>query len=335
MTPSTDTRSMLPGMAIALLAFAVFSLHDALIKSVQQLPVFQIAFFVVLFSFVPFSVMLALDKRERSLRPQNPGLVALRCMFGLGSLLCGFYAFTHLQLSEAYSLIFSAPIIITLLAIPILGEKIHVIRWIAIMLGMVGVIIVLRPNNAEFNPGHLAGVAAAFSIACTSIVTRKIGASEHSTTLVLYPMLTNVFVCGVATLFVYQPIAGQALLKLCAVGILSAIGQMLMVTAYRSTEAQFIAPMQYSQMLWALLYSAFVFNETVDSTVLAGSAIIVCSGLLFIWRELTASITTPVLRTRNLRMPSGPQANPVESDNNHSIDNSAGNTSSYENDTKP
>ena len=323
MTPTNESRSMLPGMATALLGFAVFSLHDALIKSVQQLPVFQIAFFVVLFSFVPFSVMLAIDRRERSLRPQNPGLVALRCLFGLGSLLCGFYAFTHLQLSEAYSLIFSAPIIITLLAIPILGEKIRMIRWIAIMLGMLGVIIVLRPGDADLNLGHLAGITAAVSIACASIVTRKIGASEHSTTLVLYPMLTNVLICGLATIFVYQPVAGQTLLKLSAVGILSAIGQMLMVTAYRSTEAQFIAPMQYSQMLWAMIYSAFVFNETVDSTVLAGSAIIVFSGLLFIWRELTASITKPVLRTRNLRMPSGPQANPVESD--HGGDQSATN----------
>lgn len=320
MTSTTESRSVLAGMAIALLAFAAFSLHDALIKSIQQLPVFQIAFFVVLFSFVPFSVMLAVDKRERSLRPQNPGLVSLRCLFGLGSMLCGFYAFTNLQLSEAYSLIFSAPIIITLLAIPILGEKIHLIRWIAIILGMVGVIIVLRPGNADLSLGHLAGVAAAFSIACASIVTRKIGASEHSTTLVLYPMLTNVIICGIATLFVYQPVAGQTLLKLSAVGILSAVGQMLMVTAYRSTEAQFIAPMQYSQMLWALLYSALVFNETVDGIVLAGSAIIVLSGLLFIWRELTASIIKPVLRTRNLRMPSGPQANPVESDRGGSGD---------------
>jgi S-adenosylmethionine uptake transporter len=315
MNPSADTpRSMLFGMGIALLAFAVFSLHDALIKSIQTLPVFQVAFFVVLFSFVPFSVMLALDKRERSLRPRNANLVALRCLFATGSLLCGFYAFTHLQLSEAYALIFSAPILITLLAIPILGEKVRLIRWIAIIIGMTGVIIVLRPGNADLNLGHLAGVTAALCIACTSIVTRKIGASEHSTTLVLFPMLTNVLICGIATMFVYQPMTGITLLKLSAIGMLSVAGQMLMINAYRSTEAQFIAPMQYSQMLWALLYSAFVFNESIDKYVLMGAAIIVLSGLLFIWREFSASIVQPVLRTRNLRMAAGPQATPVESD---------------------
>lgn len=305
---------MLYGMGIALIAFAVFSLHDALIKSIQTLPVFQVAFFVVLFSFVPFSVLLALDKRERSLRPRNANLVALRCLFATGSLLCGFYAFTHLQLSEAYALIFSAPILITLLAIPILGEKVRLIRWIAIIIGMIGVIIVLRPGDAELKLGHAAGVMAALCIACTSIVTRKIGASEHSTTLVLFPMLTNVLICGVATMFVYQPMAGITLLKLSAIGMLSVAGQMLMITAYRSTEAQFIAPMQYSQMLWALLYGAFVFNESIDQYVLMGAAIIVLSGLLFIWREFSASVVQPVLRTRNLRMAAGPQATPVESD---------------------
>ncbi len=314
MTSNPQSQSLLLGMATALLAFAVFSLHDALIKSIQQLPVFQIAFFVVLFSFVPFSVLIALDKRERSLRPRSPGLVALRCLFGTGSLLCGFYAFTHLQLSEAYSLIFAAPILITLLAIPVLGERVRLIRWIAIILGMTGVMIVLRPGQSELSLGHLAGVVAACSIACTSIVTRKIGATEHSTTLVMFPMLTNVLICGIATIFVYEPMPGQTLLKLSAIGILSVIGQMLMINAYRNTEAQFIAPMQYSQMLWALLYGILVFDETPDQYVLLGAGTIVLSGLLFIWREFSASVVKPVLRTRNLRMAAGPQAAPVESD---------------------
>ncbi|MBX2835423.1 MAG: DMT family transporter [Gammaproteobacteria bacterium] len=314
MGTDTSTRSVLFGMGIALLGFAVFSLHDALIKSVRDIPVFQTVFLVVLFSFVPFTLMLAVDKRERSLRPNRPAWVGLRCLFTTGSLVSVFYAFTHLPLAEAYSLIFSAPILITLLAIPVLGEKIRLIRWVAIVVGLLGVVIVLKPGQSSFQLGHLAGLAAALCTACTSVVTRKIGAGEHPTTLILYPMLTNVIISGLATVFVYVPIPGDTLLKLAAVGCLSVIGQMLMISAYRNTEAQFIAPMQYSQMLWALIYGALVFQEKVDQTVLAGAAIIVLSGLLFIWRELVASITKPVLRTRNVRASGGPQATPVESD---------------------
>jgi S-adenosylmethionine uptake transporter len=289
-------------------------MHDALIKSVRDIPVFQTAFFVVLFSFVPFTLFLAFDGTKRSLRPRLPGLVALRCLFTVTGLLCVFYAFGHLPLAEVYSLLFAAPILITLLAIPILGERIHLIRWFAILLGMAGVLVVLKPGSTTLSLNHLTALGAATCVACSSIVTRLIGAREHSVTLILYPMLTNVIVTGVATAFVYVPLPGDVLLKLCAVGLLSVLGQTLMIHAYRSTEAQFVAPMQYSQMLWALLYGALVFHETVDRTVLLGSAVIVCSGLLFIWRELVASVKQPVLRTRNLRLAGGPQTQPREAD---------------------
>ena len=132
-------------------------------------------------------------------------------------------------------------------------------------------------------------------------------------------MLTNVVVTGIATIFVYVPVPGDVLLRLCGIGVLSVIGQSLMIQAYRASEAQFVAPMQYSQMLWALIYGSIIFHETVDRTVLLGSAVIVCSGLLFIWRELVASVKQPVLRTRNVRMSGGPATRPREADQHEQI----------------
>lgn len=314
MTDSTSDSAM-RGVGFALLGFATFSLHDALIKSIEGIPVFQVVFFVVLFSFVPFALFLAFDGTERSLRPRLPGLVALRCLFSVIGLLCVFRAFGTLPLAEVYSLIFAAPILITLLAIPILGERVRLVRWFAISLGMLGVLIVLRPGDASLTINHLAALGAATCTALVSVVTRKIGSREHSVTLILYPMLTNVLVTGIATMFVYVPLPGDVLLRLCAVGVLSVAGQSLMIQAYRASEAQFVAPMQYSQMLWALLYGALVFNESVDRSVLLGATVIVCSGLLFIWRELVASVTQPVLRTRNTRLSGGPATSPAEADN--------------------
>lgn len=314
MVAEDSNGSVIRGVGLALTGFATFSMHDALIKSIEGIPVFQIVFFVVLFSFVPFTMMLAFDGTERSLRPRLPYLVALRCLFTVCGLFCVFYAFGRLPMAEVYSMLFAAPILITLLAIPILGEKIHLIRWFAILFGMAGVLVVLRPGSSSLSLDHLAALGAAACTACTSIVTRKIGSREHSVILIMYPMLSNVVVMGVATAFVYVPVPGLVLLQLCAIGMLSVIGQALMIQAYRVSEAQFVAPMQYSQMLWALLFGALIFDETVDRSVLLGSAIIVCSGLLFIWRELVASVKQPVLRTRNVRIAGGPQAQPIESD---------------------
>ena len=314
MTLDTSTNNALKGVGLGLVGFAVFSLHDAIIKSIIGVPVFQVAFFAILFSFVPFTLFLAFDSTERTMRPRLPGLIALRCLFNVVGLLSVFYAFGKLPLSEVYSLLFSAPILITLLAIPILGERIRAIRWFAIVLGLIGVLIVLRPGSDSFTLDHLAAVTAAACVACNSIVTRKIGSREHSLTLIMYPMLTSVAITGLATAFVYVPMAGEVLLKLCFIGVLSVIGQTLMIQAYRSSEAQFVAPMQYSQMLWALIYGALIFNEAPDRTVLLGSAVIVCSGLLFVWRELVASVKQPVLRNRNVRIAGGPQTQSVESD---------------------
>ncbi|MEE9322195.1 MAG: DMT family transporter [Granulosicoccus sp.] len=335
MNAELQSGSIIKGVGLALLGFSIFSLHDALIKSIDDIPVFQTVFFVVLFSFVPFTFFLAVDRTERSLRPRLPGLVALRCLFSTVGLLCVFHAFKNLPLAQVYALLFAAPILITLLAIPILGERIKLIRWFAILLGMGGVLIVLDPggflslalsagNTSVGAAGagkavgsgltihHFIALGAAACVACSSVVTRKIGAREHSVTLIIYPMLTNIVVSGVLMSQVYQPMAGVTLLKLAAIGLLSVMGQSLMIQAYRNSEAQFVAPMQYSQMLWALLYGAFVFNESVDKVILAGSAVIVLSGLLFIWRELVASVRQPVLRRRNLRMSGGLLAKPAE-----------------------
>lgn len=321
-------NDVLRGAGLALLGFSIFSLHDALIKSVSNIPVLQTAFFVVLFSFVPFTLFLAVDGTKRSLRPQLPWLVALRSLFTVTGLLCVFHAYSRLPLAQVYSLLFAAPILITLLAIPILKERIHAIRWFAIILGMCGVLIVLRPGSSALSWDHLAALGAAACVACTSVVTRLIGSREHSVTLVIYPLLTTVVVTGIGTVFVYVPMPGDVMLKLCAVGLLSVLGQTLMIESYRTTEAQFVAPMQYSQMLWALLYGALVFNESVDSTVLLGSAVIVCSGLLFIWRELVASVRQPVLHTRNLRLAGGPLTRSAEADSlEQSID--AGNSDAH------
>ena len=314
MTPAARNATPLAGAGLALVGFAVFSLHDALVKAVGSVPTFQVVFFAVLFSFVPFSVALALARPERSFRPRLPGLVALRCVFATSGLLCAFHAFGNLPLAEVYALMFSAPILITLLAIPILGERVRAFRWFAIALGMAGVLVVLRPDASALSAGHAAALGAALSIASAAVITRRIGGREHGLTLILYPLLGNVVVTGIGTAFVYEPMPLATLASLGGVGILSVVGQSFVIEAYRRSEAQFVAPMQYSQMIWAIGYGALVFDEPVDATVLAGSAIIVLAGLLFVWRELAASTRRPVLSTRNLRVAGGPQAQPGETD---------------------
>ncbi len=311
---ATNENSALKGVGTALIAFALFSTHDALVKSLTGIHAFQIAFFAILFSFLPFSALLAVDPVERSLRPNSPFLIGLRCIFNSGSIICAFYAFSVLPMAQVYAMLFATPILITLLSIPMLGERVRIIRWIAILLGLSGVMIVLNPTATSFSIGHLSALLAAVFAACNSINTRKIGNTEHSATLLIYPMLGNVLVSAALMIFVYKPMPGVALLTCALIGLLSVAGHRILISAFRNTEAQFIAPTQYSQIIWASIFGTLFFNEPLRTTTVVGSMVIILSGVLFIWRELVTSTNMPVLKSRNVRASGGPPLVSVEVD---------------------
>lgn len=276
--------------------------------------VFQIGFFSVLFSFVPFTLFLAVSKKEFSLRPNNAKLVAIRCGSILGSMLFAFYAFRNLPLTQVYALIFSAPLIITVLAIPILGETVKLYRWVAVTIGFIGVVVVLGTQSGSLGLGHVAGIMCALCSAITAVVTRKIGSSESTLTLIVYPLLINLTICGLAMLKVYKPMPGIVLLTMCSIGMMAVLGQSLLIYAYRNAPAQYIAPFQYSQMIWAVAIGIIFFAETPQLNVLLGALIIIISGVFIVWREIKSSATKPLLNTRNFRAFSGPQAFSKESD---------------------
>ena len=314
---SKSGHPMAKGALSALIGFAFFALHDALIKSLADYSAFQIVFFAVLFSYVPFAFSLAIDKRESNLRPVNPGWVGFRALCMVGSAICAFFAFAHLPLTQTYALLFSTPLLITILAIPVLGEQVRLFRWFAVILGLTGVVIALRPGatDSSFSIGHLSALLAALCSALSAVTTRKIGASERGATLVLYPLIANIVLSGAVLYFVYQPMPFIDLAKMAAIGCLGMLGQVLIINAYRSAPAALVAPFQYSQMLWAMFYSFIWFGETPNRYVFLGGMIIILAGLLIVWRESanTASLK-PLLRTRNLRAVSAPPVNSVEND---------------------
>lgn len=302
------------GPAIALLGFAIFSSHDALVKALSDYSVFQIIFFAMLFGYVPFSLVLAIDKRERSLWPRQPAWVMLRAATMTSAMTLAFMGFTLLPMVQVYVLLFMTPIIISLLSIPLLGERIHGYRWMAIALGMLGVLVVLRPGSTSFGFGHFAALSAAFCSALSAIIARKVGNTEHAHTMVIYPLMASIIVTGGALPFVYQPMPLGDLLLMFLIGGLGLLGQLCILNAYRMADAALVAPTQYSQLLWAVLFGVLFFGEGVDVFVVLGALIIIASGLLIVWRETQVSSIKPLLSTRNLRGVMAPPMQPVETD---------------------
>jgi drug/metabolite transporter (DMT)-like permease len=289
------------GALLALMAFAVFSTHDLIIKQLGSVySVFQIVFFTALFSFPIITLVLMRDHKAGTLQPAHPYWMFLRCVSGAASGLCAFYAIGALPLSQVYAFIFAAPMLITLLAIPILGEVVRLRRGIAIACGMVGVLIVLQPGASPLTDGHIAALVAAFAGAMVSIITRKIGKDERGVVMILYPMMTNLVLTAIVLPFVYVEVPLEHLGLLALDSFLVLIAMALLVAAYTRADAITVAPMQYSQMIWATIFGITLFNEYPQWPTYLGTAVIMISGLYILKREATdeVSSTTPVLKTR-------------------------------------
>ena len=290
------------GALLALLAFGIFSTHDVIVKVLGGgYSAFQIVFFSVLLSFPLALIMLMRDSTPGTLVPKHPWWLALRTGAAVVTGVSVFYAFSVLPLTQVYAIIFATPLLITILAIPVLGEKVRLRRWMAVLVGLAGVIVVLRPGTTDLTLGHLAALMGAVGGALASIVVRKIGAEERTAVMLLYPMMANFLIMACALPFVYQPMPIGDLGLLAIIAVFAWIAGRLVIAAYQAGEAAIIAPMQYSQIIWASVFGYLFFGETIDGATALGAGIIIASGMYIVLRESRsgASDNTPVLRTRS------------------------------------
>jgi len=308
MALSASTRAY----AFALLSFGFFSSHDAIIKALGvDYSVFQIIFFSSLFAFIPLTVMMMADRDLDNYRPRHPWLIGMRTALSLVGMSSAFYAFTVLPLSEVYALLFITPLLITAFSVPLLGEEVGLQRWLAVIVGLCGVLVVLRPGMQALDAGHFAALVSALTSSLSVIIVRKIGNEERSAVLILIPMISGILVMGMLLPSVYVPVALPALGAMAAVGLLAVGAQISVIAAYRvAPSVALIAPVQYTQILWATAFGMLFFDEFPDGWVAVGAAIIIGSGLFVVWRESKRTKRGPVLRMANPRPDSGPSPKP-------------------------
>ena len=294
--------SALRGALLSLAAFGLYATHDVVVKTLGlHYTSFQIIFFSALLSFPVVSVLLLSDKTDGNLVPRHPWWSLARSVTGVATGAMGFYAFSVLPMAQCYAMLFAMPLVITILSIPMLGERVGLHRGLAVAVGLAGVLIVLRPGSAPLSWGHLAGLGAAVMGAMSSVIVRKIGKDERSVVLMMYPMLVSVAAMGLAMPFVYRPMPVEHLALTGVVAVLGMCGAFLMILAYRSAPAVIVAPMQYSQILWAAFYGWLLFDEDIDRWTAVGSAVIIASGIYIVLREGTPSVSKnrPVLENRS------------------------------------
>lgn len=276
--------SPLKGVLVGLAGFGLFSMADATIKFLggSYNPV-QIMAFAGLFT-LPLIGLLWL-KAPVSLRPVHPWLMAIRTFALIGNGLLVTYTFTAMPLAEAYAIFFTLPLILTLLAWPVLGDRIDLTGGAAVLIGLVGVIVALNPGRVEFDLAHLAAIGGVVLAAVHYLIVRKVGGAEASVPMLLYPVLGQTAAAFLLLPGRYVPMPADDLATVVLLSLGGFGGTLLMFAAYRAAPPVVVAPTQYSQIAWAALFGALFFAEPMTAGTALGMVIIAAAGLLVVLRQ--------------------------------------------------
>ncbi|MES2671866.1 MAG: DMT family transporter [Pseudomonadota bacterium] len=236
---------------------------------------------------LPFVLVWVLSTVSvRSLFRVRWPLHLLRAVLGIMMMAPFVYALRTLPLSTAYTIFFVAPLLITALSVPILGERVGPRRWTAIVIGFLGVMVVLRPTGEGV--ASLAGLAvllAAFGYAVSAITVRVLARTDSSQSIVVWLLVSMTVGAGLLALPHWVPIRAEDLWLIAGIGIAGALGQYTITEAFRCGEASLIAPLEYSALLWGVLLDFSLWNVLPDAMTWVGAAIIVLSGLYLLRRE--------------------------------------------------
>ncbi|MBB3181554.1 DMT family transporter [Variovorax sp. Sphag1AA] len=283
----------LRSISAMLAACAMFACMDASVKALaSHYPPLQVTALRG-FTSLPLVSLYILWRRELGAvagRHVRWGLHLLRGVIGVVMLTMFTTGLRSLGLAEAYTLSFVAPLLITILAIPLLGERVKARHWTAIAVGFAGIVVALRPNQAAFlSIGALAVLAAAVGYAIFSVLGRLIGRTEPSSSLVLWTTMCMAVFGGALALPQWIPVRAEHGLLLAGLAVSGFLGQLAISEAFRHGQAAAVAPFEYSALAWAMLIDWTFWRTAPDAWTLAGAAIIIGSGIYLVRHELPAA----------------------------------------------
>ena len=223
------------------------------------------------------------------LRTQRPRGQLFRGVIGNFAMMPYFLSFAWLPMADATSLSFAAPLFITALSVPMLGEAVGVHRWAAVLFGFAGVLIVTHPSGAWFateaGKGTAAGLGAAFLTALMMITIRQLNRTEPPIRTVFYFAVIGLIGFGALLPLVWVRPTLAELGEMAAIGVLGGLSQFVMTSAYRHAPAAILAPFVYSQIAWSTLFGYLFWDSLPGWRVLIGVAIVIASGLYIVYRE--------------------------------------------------
>jgi len=281
----TKSDNVKAGIIWLLIASLLFVSMDALAKHlVSSYSIIQVVWGRFVFHLLLAVVIIAPSFRSHY-RSANVRLQILRSAFLLGATVLFFSGVRILPLADASAIMFISPILLTVLAIPLLGEKVGPYRWCAIFVSFIGALVVVRPGAGVMGVGALILLACAFCYASYQITTRKLRDTDDARTTLLHTTFVGTVSSTLVLPVVWTPISASDWPLFAAMGFLGCLSHFAMIKAFQYAPATVLAPFSYVSLIWAILYGYFIFGDMPDIWTLVGAAIIAAGGLYILHRE--------------------------------------------------
>ena len=293
-TIEPQANEPLRGVLLIIAAFCTFAMLDTTAKYlVQSYPTAQVVWARYV-GHVVLAAAILLPIHGRSLLvTHRPGLQIIRSLLLFGATCTNFAALQYLQLAETMSIMFSAPLMVAVLAIPLLGEHIGPRRWSAIAVGFFGVLIVIRPGFGLVHWAAGLSLLCALSGALYQITTRKLAGVDRAVTTQFYSAMIGAIAVTPLVPFFWQTPDLPGLLLMVLLGALGGVGHWMLILAHRLAPAPILAPFLYIQLLPMILLGYLVFGDFPDSWTLIGAGVVLSSGLYLLYRERRVKGTPP------------------------------------------
>jgi drug/metabolite transporter (DMT)-like permease len=276
------------GALIMMLSMAAFTLNDTFIKSVAgDVPLFQAVLIRgTMTTILILGLVLHQGAHRISIARRDLGIIALRLVGEVGATVFFLIALFNMPIANATAILQSLPLAITLAGAVFFGEKVGPRRYVAIMVGFLGVMLIVRPGTEGFNIYSLYTLAAVGFVVLRDVTTRRLSKSVPSLIVALAAAVAVTLLgAGMTLLGEWQPVSGRSFALLAGASVFIVAGYLFSIMVMRVGEISFIAPFRYTALIWAIVLGILVFKDFPDGWMLTGSAIVIGMGFYTFYRE--------------------------------------------------
>ena len=269
------------------MSVCAFSIMDLVVKWSDSYPLGQVIFFRGFFGVLLYFLIMPRDRIKNFYYTKRPGLHFLRCFFGLIALLAIFTALRNLPLATVVSISFAAPIFTTILSIFLLSEKVGLFRWLAVIVGFIGIIIITEPGLTSLNIYFIYPVIFCLGMSYVAITIRQLSTSEPVWLISLYFSATITLASFFTIPYGWIMPDIKDLMLLMSIGILGGAANLWLSQSYKFSEVSLVTPLKYLALVFAIIFGYFIWNEVPSIKTLIGAFLVITSSIIIFRREIT------------------------------------------------